>query len=193
MYAIIRTGGKQYRVQPGDVIRVEKLEQPLGTEVELTDVLMIGGEAPVLGKPLVEGAKVTVVITKQAKDRKIIIFKKRRRQGYRRLKGHRQQFTELFVKAIAHGSKVEKSDVEAQVIDVDKERMEKIQAKVEARKQRAQSRTSEETTEEVVATPAKKKARKAAPKKKAKAKGKSGNKKTAKSKKKATKKVAKKK
>lgn len=179
MYAIIKTGGKQYRVQPGDVIRVEKLENALGSEFELTDVLMIGGDSPVLGQPLVKDAKVTFVVTKQTKDRKVIIFKKRRRQGYRRFKTHRQPFTELFVKAIAHGANVAKTNDEANVIDVDKVRLEKTQSRIEARKTRAAHRGDEpmEAAPKKVAKPAAKKAapkkKKAAPKKKTGAKKKS--------------------
>ena len=126
MYAIIKSGGKQYRVQPGDVIRVEKLDQKLGSEFDLTEVLMIGGESPTAGTPLVANAKVTCVVTKQTKDRKVIIFKKKRRQGYRRFKTHRQPFTELFVKAISHAGQVQKADEEAKVLDVDQVRREKI-------------------------------------------------------------------
>jgi large subunit ribosomal protein L21 len=100
MYAIVRTGGKQYRVQPGDLVRVEKLERDLGTEFDLTEVLMVGGDKTYVGQPLVNNAKVTVVVTQQAKDAKIVVFKKRRRQGYRKTQGHRQLFTELFVKSI---------------------------------------------------------------------------------------------
>ena len=70
MYAIIKTGGKQYKVQPGQSVRVEKLEQALGSEFDLTEVLLVGGENPVVGQPLVKDAKVTVVVTKQAKDKK---------------------------------------------------------------------------------------------------------------------------
>jgi large subunit ribosomal protein L21 len=95
MFAIIRSGGKQYKVQPGDVIRVEKLEQALGSEFDVTDVLMVGGDTAIVGAPLVDNAKVTMVVTKQTRDRKVIIFKKKRRQGYRRFKTHRQPFTEL--------------------------------------------------------------------------------------------------
>ena len=84
MYAIIQTGGKQYRVQPGDRLKVEKLADALGAEVNLTDVLMIGGEATHVGQPLVKNAIVTVVVTKQTKDKKVIIFKKKRRKGYRK-------------------------------------------------------------------------------------------------------------
>lgn len=184
MYAIVRTGGKQYRVQPGDVIRVEKLDQALGSEFELTDVLMIGGETPTVGQPVVKDAKVTVVVTKQTKDRKVIIFKKRRRQGYRRFKTHRQPFTELFVKSIKHGSQVAKTDNQANVVDVDKVRLEKIQTRMEARKARAANRGQE--TEETAApkkkVAARKPAKKATAKKKAAPKKKAGAKKVAKKK-----------
>lgn len=127
MYAIIRSGGKQYKVQPGDVIRVEKLEQGLGSEFDLTDVLLVGGDATAtLGAPALKNAKVTVVVTKQTRDRKVIIFKKKRRQGYRRFKTHRQPFTELFVKAISVDGKSATASVEAKVVDVDKVRQDKI-------------------------------------------------------------------
>jgi len=131
MYAIIRTGGKQYKVQAGDVIRVEKLENALGSEFDVTDVLMVGGEATAVGQPTVKNAKVTVVVTKQTRDRKVIIFKKKRRQGYRRFKTHRQLFTELFVKAISLDGKTSKSETSANVIDVDKKRQEQIAARSE--------------------------------------------------------------
>ena len=129
MFAIIRTGGKQYKVQPGDVIRVEKLENALGSEFDVTDVLMVGGEAPVIGQPVVKNAKVTCVVTKQTRDRKVIIFKKKRRQGYRRFKTHRQHFTELFVKAISLDGKTAKTDAQAKVVDVDQARKERIAAR----------------------------------------------------------------
>lgn len=169
MYAIIRTGGKQYRVQPGDVIRVEKIENELGSEFNLTDILMIGGNSPVVGSPTVNGATVTVVVTKQTKDKKIIIFKKKRRQGYRKYGTHRQHFTELFVKSIAHGGQTAKTDESANVVDVEKSRMERIQAKVEARKERASARlTGGSADGETKAVKAKKApVKKAAPKKKA--------------------------
>ena len=100
MYAVIRAGGKQYKVQAGDIIRVEKLENKLGSEMDITDVLLIGGDATSVGAPLVKGASVTVVVTKQTKDRKVIIFKKKRRKDYRRTQGHRQDYTTLKVKSI---------------------------------------------------------------------------------------------
>lgn len=101
MYAIVRTGGKQYKVQPGDVLRIEKVNAELGAELQLTDVLAIGGDQLIVGEPTVKNAKVTVVVTNQRKAPKVWVFKKKRRQGYRRLRGHRQLFTEIFVKAIS--------------------------------------------------------------------------------------------
>src|SRR5690606_8885928 len=118
MYAVIRTGGKQYTVRPGDKLRVEKLNKELGAEIELDEVLLVGGDAVHVGEPLLDGAKVTAVITQQAKAPKVIVFKKKRRQGYRRLKGHRQLFTELFIKSIKSPSgEVTEADTEAHVID----------------------------------------------------------------------------
>lgn len=184
MYAIIQTGGKQYRVQPGDVIRVEKLDQKLGSEFNVTEVLMVGGDSTVIGQPTVKNASVAVVVTKQTKDRKVIIFKKKRRQGYRRFKTHRQPFTELFVKSISLDGKVAKSDSEANVVDVDQVRQERIAA-----------RTVEKTAAKTPGTEAapKKAAKKAPAKKAAPAKKKTGAaKKKAGAKKSAAKKTAKK-
>ena len=94
MYAIIRTGGKQYRVKAGDVIRVEKFDGDLGSELDLTDVMFVGGDKNFIGTPVVKDAKVTVVVTNQARGPKLIVFKKKRRQGYRRTNGHRTHRTE---------------------------------------------------------------------------------------------------
>ena len=113
MYAVIRTGGKQYKVQPGDVIRVEKLENALGSEFNLTEVLMVGGESPVVGQPTVSNAHVTVVVTKQTRDRKVIIFKKTRRHNYRRKKGHRQHLTVLKINKIV-GAKAQADKIQAE-------------------------------------------------------------------------------
>jgi large subunit ribosomal protein L21 len=104
MYAVVRTGGKQYKVHPGDTIRVEKLEGEIGSEIILKDILLVGGETLSIGSPQVAEAEVAAVVTNQDKYPKVIIFKKKRRQGYRRIKGHRQPFTELFIKAVALGS-----------------------------------------------------------------------------------------
>ena len=102
MFAVVKTGGKQYRVAEGDVIKVEKLEGEAGKNVTLDEVLMIGDEKGVkVGEPLLEGANVTAEVLEQKKDKKITVFKKKRRHNYRRKKGHRQEITVLRVKAIA--------------------------------------------------------------------------------------------
>jgi large subunit ribosomal protein L21 len=96
MFAVIRTGGKQYRVAKDDVISVEKLMAEPGSVIELTEVLMIGEGAEVSnGAPLVDGASVSATVVEQRKAAKIIVFKKKRRHNYRRKKGHRQQLTVL--------------------------------------------------------------------------------------------------
>lgn len=101
MYAVIKTGGKQYRVNEGDRLRVEKLEGAVGDFVQLPEVLMLGGELVSIGKPLVAGAKVSAQIIGQGLGKKIIVFKMRRRKRYRRKNGHRQPFTELRVTSIS--------------------------------------------------------------------------------------------
>lgn len=97
MFAVVKTGGKQYKVARNSVIKVEKIEGTLGSKVELDQVLMLGesSKASFIGTPIVKGAKVTAEITNQFRDDKIIIFKKKRRQNYRRKNGHRQSLTEL--------------------------------------------------------------------------------------------------
>lgn len=96
MYAIIATGGKQYKVSEGDIVRVERLDGDVGSKVEIKDVLMVGGEGtPKVGTPLVEKASVTGEIVEQGKDKKVLVFKKKRRKGYKRLLGHRQRYTAL--------------------------------------------------------------------------------------------------
>lgn len=101
MYAVIRTGGKQVRVSPGEAVRVEKLAGAVGEPVELGEVLLVGGEGDArVGQPLVAGAKVVGTITAQDRGPKITIFKMKRRKGYRRKMGHRQSYTEIRVERI---------------------------------------------------------------------------------------------
>ena len=101
MYAVVRTGGRQFRVTPGQAVRVEKLDGEVGDKIQLDEVLMLGGEGDSrIGTPLVEGAKVVGTITAQDRGDKIIIFKMKRRKGYRRKAGHRQYYTEVRVDAI---------------------------------------------------------------------------------------------
>lgn len=96
MFAIIKTGGKQYRVAPGDTIAVEKLAAEAGSDIDLDQVLMIGdGATMTMGNPLVAGAVVAATVVEQTKGDKIIVFKKKRRQNYRRKRGHRQLLTIL--------------------------------------------------------------------------------------------------
>lgn len=101
MYAVIRTGGKQYRVSAGDKLRVEKIQGDVGSTIVLDDVLMLGGEKIVVGRPKVAGAKVSAEITAQDRGKKIIVYKMRRRKNYRRKRGHRQYFTELKITGVS--------------------------------------------------------------------------------------------
>lgn len=102
MYAIIETGGKQYRVEAGSTIQVERLPGDVGALVDLDQVRLVHGDTGlVIGQPLVQGAKVTAEIVRQGRTRSITVFKKKRRKNYRRTRGHRQSFTKLLVKAIA--------------------------------------------------------------------------------------------
>jgi large subunit ribosomal protein L21 len=100
MYAVIKTGGKQYRVSTGDRLKVEKLAGNIGDTVTFDQVLMLGGEQTKLGAPLVAGAKVEAKITAQDRSKKVIIFKLRRRKNYRRKQGHRQPYTALEITGI---------------------------------------------------------------------------------------------
>ena len=99
-FAVIRTGGKQYRVEPGTLIRVEKIDGDVGTAVEFSEVLLAGGDAVRIGTPLVEGAVVRGEIVAHARDKKVLIFKKKRRKNYRRRRGHRQSLTTVKVTEI---------------------------------------------------------------------------------------------
>jgi large subunit ribosomal protein L21 len=102
MYAVIKTGGKQYRVQAGDMLVVEKLEGEAGAEVAFNEVLMLGEGADVtIGAPLIEGAVVSATLIETRQGEKVKIFKKIRRQGYRRTKGHRQLESVLRVTSVA--------------------------------------------------------------------------------------------
>lgn len=111
MYAVIKTGGKQYRVQPGDLLVVEKLEGEPGANVAFGEVLMLGdGETVTVGAPTVAGASVAATLIETRKGDKVKIFKKIRRQGYRRTRGHRQTESVLRVTAIAANGKEAKWD-----------------------------------------------------------------------------------
>ncbi|MBK7949595.1 MAG: 50S ribosomal protein L21 [Deltaproteobacteria bacterium] len=101
MYAVVRSGGKQYRVSPGGSVRVERLVGEVGSSVALSDVLMIGdGESVKIGTPTLAGARVTGTIVAQDRAAKVMTFKQKRRKGYRRKYGHRQNYTEIRVDQI---------------------------------------------------------------------------------------------
>jgi large subunit ribosomal protein L21 len=101
MYAVVRTGGRQFRVAQGESVRVEKLPGEVGETVELAEVLLVGdGGEPRVGAPLVSGAKVVGTIVAQGKAPKLTMFKMKRRKGYRRKYGHRQRYTEIRVDRI---------------------------------------------------------------------------------------------
>ena len=105
MHAIIKSGGKQYRVAENDLLKIEKLPGAAGDTIELTEVLMLAGDDGVqVGAPLVDGARVTAEVVEQTRNKKILVFKKRRRKHYRRLKGHRQQVTLVRITGIHSGA-----------------------------------------------------------------------------------------
>jgi large subunit ribosomal protein L21 len=99
MYAIIRTGGKQYKVEAGDEIMIEKLEAEIGAEVSF-EVLMLGGDKVVVGTPVVENVKATAEVLEHGKGKKVIIFKYKPKKNFRKKQGHRQPYTKVKIKAI---------------------------------------------------------------------------------------------
>ena len=102
MYAVIKTGGKQYKVQEGDTIRVEKLDGSEGDNIKFDDVLMLtDGDKVTVGTPLVEGASVSATVKAQGRGKKITIIKFKRRKNYRKQAGHRQAYTELSITGIS--------------------------------------------------------------------------------------------
>jgi large subunit ribosomal protein L21 len=100
-YAVIRTGGKQYRVSPGELLRIESLADEVGSEISFSEVLLTSADGSVqVGTPFVRGATVTARIVQHGKEKKILVFKKKRRKNYRRRRGHRQHFTAVQIKTI---------------------------------------------------------------------------------------------
>ena len=101
MYAVIETGGKQYRVSAGDKFRMEKLNAEEGSQISFDRVLLLGNDdGPVVGTPYVSGAVVTGKVLEHGKDDKVIVFKYRRKKNYRKFRGHRQQFTSVVIEGI---------------------------------------------------------------------------------------------
>ncbi len=100
MYAIVRTGGKQYRVEKGDTIYVERLDAPTGEKVTLDEVLLLGGEETRVGQPVVKDASVVAKVLAQGRDSKVRVFKYKKRKHSRKTRGHRQAYTALQIEAI---------------------------------------------------------------------------------------------
>ena len=96
-YAVVKTSGRQYRVSPGDSFSVEKLEGNPGSKIQIKEVLMVGGSQTLVGTPFVSGATVTCIVEEQFRGPKILVFKKKRRHKYRKMRGHRSELTRLFV------------------------------------------------------------------------------------------------
>ena len=116
-YAVIQTGGKQYRVQPGDVIDVEKLEDEVGSRIDLSSVLLVGEDDAVsVGTPTVDGAKVTAEIADQFRGPKIIVYKYKAKTRYRRKNGHRQSYTRLRIRHILTGGAEEPEEVVVEAV-----------------------------------------------------------------------------
>lgn len=101
MYAIIKTGGKQYKVSEGDLVRVEKLPYEVGDTVEFDEVLLVAGDEVKVGSPVVENAKVTATVEDQNKDKKIVVFKYKPKKQYRKKHGHRQPYTLVKIDSIS--------------------------------------------------------------------------------------------
>lgn len=136
MFAVVKTGGKQYRVAANDVIAVEKLEAEPGAVVELTDVLMVGDDAAqTTGTPLVAGATVAAEVVKQTRAKKVVIFKKKRRKDYRRTLGHKQHLTVLRITEIlTDGKKPSKQAAKPEPKKAEKKPVETAEAKPAAKK-----------------------------------------------------------
>ena len=102
MYAIIQTGGKQFKVEKGTRLKVELLEKEVGSDFEIPEVLLISGEngSPRIGQPFVKDSKVTATVVKHMRSPKVIVFKKRSKKGYKKIQGHRQHLTEIEIKEV---------------------------------------------------------------------------------------------
>ena len=179
MFAVIRTGGKQYRVAPNDIIEIEKIAGNPGDIVQLGEVLLLGGEgAPKTGSPTVSGAAVAAEVLEQMRDDKVIVFKKKRRKGYRRTKGHRQLLTALRITEILTDgkkpsktaakpapAKVEVKKTEAKKAPVKKTEAKKAEAKKTKAKKPEASPAAKKPTAKAAAKKAPAKAKKSTAKK----------------------------
>ncbi len=173
MFAVIRTGGKQYRVAPNDIIEIEKIAGEPGDIVELGEVLLLGGDGgPKTGTPTIAGAIVAAEVLEQKRDDKIIVFKKKRRQGYRRTRGHRQSLTALRITEIlTDGKKPSKAAAKPAPKKTEAKPAEtapKAEAKPAAKKAETKPQAKKPETKAEAKPAAKKPAAKAAAKKPAK-------------------------
>ena len=140
MYAVIRTGGKQYKVAPQDVLQIEKIEGAAGDAVSFSDVLMVAGEGgPTFGAPVVSGAVVSAEVVEQGRGPKVIIFKKKRRQNYRRKRGHRQELTTVRILEILTGGKAPAEAAKAKPEEAPAPEAEAPEAPIKPRAQNAEA------------------------------------------------------
>jgi large subunit ribosomal protein L21 len=140
MYAVIRTGGKQYKVAPQDVLQIEKIEGAAGDAVSFFDVLMVAGEGgPTFGAPVVSGAVVSAEVVEQGRGPKVIIFKKKRRQNYRRKRGHRQELTTVRILEILTGGKAPAEAAKAKPAEASAAEAEAAEAPIKPRAQNAEA------------------------------------------------------
>ncbi len=163
MFAVIRTGGKQYRVAPNDIIEVEKIAGAPGDIVELAEVILLGGEGgPKTGSPTIVGAMVAAEVISQRLSDKVIVFKKKRRQNYRRKKGHRQALTALRITEIlTDGKKPSKVAPRPEPKKAEKKPESKAEAKAKPEKAAAKKAETKQAAKKPVAkAPAKKPAAK---------------------------------
>lgn len=161
MYAVVQTGGKQYRVAPGDYITVERLPGMSGDKVQLSDILLVENDGKVtVGSPFVQGSSITATIVDQNRAKKIIVFKKKRRQNYRRKNGHRQLQTILHVSEIAAEGKTVKSEKAARIMRTEAAAPAEKKAKPAAKKAapKAEAKTTEAKAPKSEKAPAKKEA-----------------------------------
>ncbi len=157
MYAVIECGGKQYRVQEGDFLKVEKLPAAVGSNVTIDKVLLIGGEQTVIGNPFVEGAKVVASVLNQDKDKKILVFHYKAKKNIRVRYGHRQPFTGLLIQKIVKAG--ESADITEQPVKVKKTAKAEQAATSEVKATKAAKVAKVETEEKPKATRAKKAAK----------------------------------
>ena len=148
MYAVIKTGGKQYRVQVGDVLDIEKLDAEEGKKVTFDEVLLIeDNEHILIGTPLLEKAQVIGEVIENFKDKKVVVFKKKRRKQYRRMKGHRQLLTKIKIEKIVPEGRVVRKEKPAEEIEAEKEKP-KVAA-AEAKKKETAEKEKKPVTKKV--------------------------------------------